>query len=236
MRLRLPTAWLAASASLCLANAAHAQTVVYDPSAYGKLIEQAQTALRQLDQLKAQVGEAQRLYDGFNQASGVNRIAQALSAPQLREVLPSADAFAAAARGDLAALGSIGARALEIRRAGDPYVPAAGDRGGAEVAASADRAARDQALGERVMAAGAERLKGLQTLQGALDGAPNARAVMDLSARLASEQAMIANDQARLQGLAIAQAAETQMAEAQAKAAARAASDARLQLYRRAFP
>lgn len=236
MRPRLICGLLATVACLGLASAAQAQTLVYDPSAYAKLLEQAQTTLRQLDQLKAQVAQAQRLYDGFNQASGVNRIAQALAAPELREVLPDAAAFAAAAHGDLAALGKIGALASDIRGAGASYAPAPHDPAGSALAQAGDRAARDLALGETVMSAGAERLKGLQALQGALDTAPNARAVMDLQARLSAEQAMIANDQTRLQGIAMAQAAEARLAQARDQQAARAASDARLQLYRSSFP
>ena len=56
------------------------------------------------------------------------------------------------------------------------------------------------------------RLTGLQQLQTSLSTPrPNARAVLDLQARIQVEQAMIANDQMRLQGLAMTQAAQTQV-------------------------
>ena len=72
---------------------------------------------------------------------------------------------------------------------------------------------------------GDQRLDGLETLRPALDTAPNARAVLDLRPALTAEQAMIQNEQMRLQGLAMAQAAEERL-EAQrrprtAEAAAR---------------
>ena len=67
--------------------------IVYDPTNYGKMIEQAETGLKQLQQLQSQVQQAQRLYDGFNQASGVNSLATLLESPQLRAVLPDAATF-----------------------------------------------------------------------------------------------------------------------------------------------
>jgi len=227
---------LALIAALSLAaGAARAQQIVYDPSAYGKLIEQAQTGLRQLEQLRAQVAEARRLYDGFNHNSGVNGLATPLSNPALRAILPDAAAFAAAANGDLAALGRIGALAGQIRSANRLFSPPADDPQGQALARAGDLAARDLALGEAVADAGAQRLAGLQQLQGALDTAPDARAVLDLQARLAAEQAMIANDQMRLQGIAIAQAAEARLARQRELERVAADNAARLKLYRESF-
>jgi type IV secretion system protein VirB5 len=77
------------------------------------------------------------------------------------------------------------------------------------------------------------RLEGLQQLASALDTAPNARAVMDLQARFAAEQAMIANDQMRLQGLAMAQDAETRLQAQRDRERAEAQAAARLELFRR---
>ena len=228
----------AAAAAIALtvaAGGARAQEIVYDPTAYGKLIEQAQTGLQQLERLKDQVTQAQRLYDGFNQASGVNSLATALSSPTLRAVLPDVSTFVNAAKGDLSALGQIGARAAQIRNANRLYASAPSDTGGQELESAGNRAARDLALGESVADAGAQRLAGLQQLQGALDTAPNARAVMDIQARLSAEQAMIANDQMRLQGLAMSQAAEARLARQREQERIAAENAARLKLYREGF-
>lgn len=193
------------------APAARAQQVVYDPTAVAKLIAQGQTALHQLEQLKAQVAQGKQLYDGFNTASGVNSIAAELATPALRAFLPDAQAYVAAAKGDLAALGSLGTAATAIRSANRLYTPPAGDVAGRELETSGNRAARDLAMGQQVASVSATRMSGLQELQSAIGAAGDARAVMDLQARLQAEQAMIANDQVRLQGLAMAQAAEDRM-------------------------
>lgn len=63
----------------------------------------------------------------------------------------------------------------------------------------------------------------------------NARAVLDLEARLAAEQALIQNEQVRLQGLALTQAAEARLEEQRAREQAEARRVARQQTYERAF-
>jgi type IV secretion system protein VirB5 len=227
-----------AAAALVLAASvepAHAQMAVYDGASYAKLIEQATTALSQLHQLETQVQQGQQLFQSLNQPSNVGAIASALEGPALRQLLPSVGALATAAQGDVAALGDIGARARAIRSASRLYTPPAGDMLGPDLEAAGMRAARDQALGEAVATGGAQRLAGLQTLQQAIDAAPNARAVLDLQARATTEQAMAANDQMRLQGLAMAQAAEDRLQAQRDRERAAAARDARMTLFEQAF-
>ncbi len=232
---RKPLAALCAAALLCAAAPAHAQIVVYDPTSYAKILQQAQTALTQLDQLKQQVAQGQQLLTSLNQISNVNALATSLEQPALRVFLPDAGAFVSAARGDLTALGAIGTRAQAIRSANRLYTPQPGDQAGADLAAAGNRAALNLATGEAVADAAAARLAGLKQLESALDTAPNARAVMDLQARIAAEQAMIANDEMRLRGLAMAQAAQEQMQTQRDREKAAADSDARLALYKAAF-
>ena len=233
MRPLLPIALAAALAFAGTPSAA--QMIVHDPVSYGSLIQQAQTALNQLNELKSQVGEARRLYDGFNTASGVNQLATALATPQLRAFVPDIDAYVAAAKGDLSALGDLAAKDTAIRKDQRLFTAPADDPLGQELERSGDRAARDLALGQQAASVGASRLKGLEQLTAALDTAPNARAVIDLQARIAAEQAMTANDQMRLQGLAIAQDAEARLQTQRDRERASAERGARMQLYKQAF-
>jgi type IV secretion system protein VirB5 len=214
---------------------ANAAVIVYDPSSYAKLLQETQTALNQLKQLEQQVAQGQQLLTSLNQISNVNALATTLSQPALRGFLPNADAFVTAAQGDLTALGALGAKAQAIRSANQLYTPPPGDAAGAELAAAGNRAALNLATGQSVGDAGASRLAGLQQLTSALDNAPNARAVLDLQARISAEQAMIANDQMRLQGLAMTQAAQQQIQAQRDRERAAAASQARLSLYQSGF-
>jgi type IV secretion system protein VirB5 len=209
--------------------------IVYDPVSYAKLIEQATTALDQLHRLETQVQQGEELLQSLNQASHVNSLAGALAAPALRQLIPGVGALVTAADGDVSALGDIGARAKAIRSGNRLYTPTPGDALGADLDAAGLRAARDQALGEAIATGGAQRLAGLQTLQQAIEAAPNARAVLDLQTRVVVEQAMIANDQMRLQGLAMAQAAEDRAHVQRDRERAAAARDARMALYQQAF-
>lgn len=231
-----PLVPLALAASLALATApASAQVIVHDPTSYASLIRQATTALDQLNELRNQLAEARKLYDGFNTASGAGGFARILSSPELRAFVPDVDKYVAAAKGDFSALGEIGRKAGEIRADARLYTARPDGTLGQELERQGDRAARDLALGQAAAAVGGARLKGLNELLGALDSAPNARAVLDLQARIAAEQAMSANDQMRLQGLAMAQDAEARLQLQRDRERAEAAADARLALFRRSF-
>jgi type IV secretion system protein VirB5 len=228
------TTALVGAASLC-GSAAHAQLAVYDAASYAKLIQQATTAVNQLNELKAQVTQGQQLFSSLNDASGVSKIASALGVPSLRSFLPDTSALSAVTKGDFSALGAIGAKADAIRAANRLWTAPADDPLGADLEASGQRAARDLALGQSVTDAGAQRLEGLKDLQAAIDTAPNARAVMDLQARATTEQAMIANDQMRLQGIAMAQAAEDRLRVQRDLERAKAESASRMAIYRSSF-
>ncbi|WP_369062171.1 type IV secretion system protein [Caulobacter sp. 73W] len=198
------------AAALTIGQPVQAAVIVHDPTAYAKLIEELRAAIDQLDTLKAQLAEGKRLHDSLNLRSAIDAVAPELSRSELRRALPELDALQQAASGKFEALGAIGDRARQIREARRKLAPAA-----AEATTSLERqgdlAARDLAVGEAAAQASADRLAGLQTLQAAIGKADSARAVADLQARISAEQALILNDQMRLQALAIAQAAEARM-------------------------
>lgn len=234
--MRKPLAVLVAITALTAPVAsARAQVMVYDAASYGSLVRQATTALDQLQQLKSQVAQTKSFYDGINTASQAATVAQSLNRPQLRVLAPDTDAFVAAAQGDLNLLGQLGQKAAALRARSKLFTPDPSDAAGLDLDRAGDRAARDLALSQQVGAISTARLLGLQELTGALDQAPNARAVMDLQARLTGEQAMIANDQLRLQGLAMTQDAEARLATQRDKERAKAARAARMKAYEEAF-
>lgn len=235
---------LAAASAAALwitAGAAQAQQIVHDPTSYAQLVREARTALDQLEQLREQVRQGQQLFDSLNDLSDVNALARELGLPEVRNSLPDFRSLRAAADGDLSALGALAARADAIRAETRLYTPPAGDVPEVDqyyreaLERSGARTARDLAVGEAVGAAADQRLAGLEALRQALDTAPNARAVMDLEARLSAEQALIQNEQVRLQGLALTQAAEARLEEQRARERAAAARDARLSAYRQAI-
>lgn len=209
MRARWPA--IAGAVALLAATPVQAQLAVYDATSYGKLLQQAQTALQQLRELQAQVQQSERLYESLNVNSKVNAIASQLGAPELRQFLPDVSTYSAA-QGQFGELGRMGARAQQIRAANRIYTPDGDASYHTESLEQAgDRAARDMALGESVADAGAQRLQGLEQLRHSLDGAGDARAVLDIQARISAETAMIQNDQMRLQGIAMVQQAQDRL-------------------------
>jgi type IV secretion system protein VirB5 len=241
VRARIPFAAAAAALVLAAAPTVQAQQIVHDPRALAQMIEEARTTLDQLRALQTQVEQGRQLFDSLNDLSGINALAGELGLPTVRNPLPDMRALRAAADGDLSALGDLADRADAIRRDTRLYTPPAGDLDPAEayyrdsLERAGARTARDLAIGEAVGGAADRRLEGLETLRSALDTAPNARAVLDLEARLAAEQAMIQNEQVRLQGLALTQAAEARLEEQRARERAEAARTARMDVYERAF-
>ncbi|MFK4056840.1 type IV secretion system protein [Brevundimonas sp. NPDC046655] len=228
----------AAAALLTAADGVRAQQIVHDPTSYAQLVREARTALDQLEQLREQVRQGRALFESLNDLSDVNRLASELGLPEVRNPLPDLRALRSAAEGDLSALGALAERADAIRAGTRVYAPPPGEVPETEryyheaLERAGARTARDLAVGEAVGQAADRRLEGLEALRRALDTAPNARAVMDLEARLAAEQALIQNEQVRLQGLALTQAAEARLEEQRARERAAVARDARLAAYR----
>ena len=226
-----------------LTGTAHAQMAVFDSANYAKLLQEAETGLNQLQQLEQQVQQGEQLVTqggqlltSLNQISNVNGLATVLEQPSLRSFLPDANAYVSASQGSsLTTLGVIGQAAQAIRTANQLYTAPSGNVAGAALMTSGNQVALNLATGQAVVQAGATRLAGLQQLETGLDTAANARAVLDLQARAQLEQAMIANDQMRIQGLAMTQAAQSQMQTQQNAERAAAASQARLTLYQSAF-
>ena len=214
---------------------AQAQTLVHDPRSLAQMVQDAKTAIEQLDSLKAQVQQGQELFASLNELSNVNAIAERLGLPEIRNPLPDMATLRSAADGDLSAHGELAQRADAIRRQTRVYTPDAPSAAADALERAGARTARDLAIGETVDRAATDRLEGLETLRRALDTAPNARAVMDLNARLAAEQALIQNEQVRLQGLALTQAAEARLEEQRARERIAAERSARMDAYRQAF-
>ena len=128
-----------------------------------------------------------------------------------------------------------GAVGRSDRRPAAMFTPDPSDGAGVDLDRAGDRVARDMAVSQQVEAIAAARLTGLQQLNAALDQAPNARAVMDLQTRLTAEQAMITNDQIRLQGLAMTQDAEARLATQREKERAKVARTSRMKVYQETF-
>jgi len=194
--------------------------IVSDPGAYIRFATELEELQRHYTKLQEQLNQGKQLYDDFNKLTNVNSLGDVLNNPALRRYLPAeVQDTGRLLNGSLSDLGSIGSRASSIRDANRLFTPATSGLSAVEqyyqdsLVKSGDRAARDIALGESAYRTAAQRQAGLDELRAALSNAKTAKEVMDLQARIDAEQALIANDQMQLQGLAMMQDAERRLAE-----------------------
>lgn len=212
--------------------AARAQGIpVIDTTSIAQQIEQVRQGVQQLESLKSQLTQAQQLYSSLNQISDIGDIATLLNNPTLRQYLPPKfsqlqGVFTANSADDYLNLASRASSLYDQNsvKPGDDYY-------NQELARIGTRSAGQSSLAQQIYDAANDRLSGLVQLQAKVsDGSNDARAVADLQARIQAEQALIANDQMRLQGLAMLQQAEMKMDDVRAEQARRDDSQKMLDL------
>lgn len=213
--MRLPLTILAATMAFTTAPAFAQGIPVYDSSTFMQTLSTVKNTLSMIEQGKEQLSEAKALFGAFNKATNVNGIATSLTQDAVRRWLPEdVRDISVLMREGPDGLGSLGTRATEIRGTGRVSLPAlAGNAsqsmidGRNRLDTIGDQAARDAALAETAYAATTKRTAGLEELRTALDGATDAKDVMDLQARIGVENAHIQNDTMQLQALAMRQSA-----------------------------
>ena len=187
----------------------------FDVSTYAQTLATVKNTLAAVEQAKAQVAEAQRLYASMNKLTNVNGIATVLNDSAVRNVLPAeARDMTKLMSGDLSSTGAVGDRAKTIL---DQYRVDVGlsssdaDQGyQAAIDRTNGQAATQAAIADTAYDVANQRTRGLEELRTSLDSATDAKEVMDLQARIAAESAHIANDQMKLQSIAMReQAAQT---------------------------
>lgn len=220
---------------VCVSAAgAPAAMIVHDPTNFAKLVEHAQTALAQLDELKAQVAQARKVVAALEEGADLGATTRALTTADMANALIGV-ADLGGLSGEAEALGDLHERAADIRRRARVHRPDPENPHSAALEQAGARIARDLAIAEAVSRALEDRDKALEDLLKAGASAQSARAVLDVQAQAQVASARLANDQLRLTALqwgAQIQAAQEQQQQAEAAALARAE---RLALFRATF-
>lgn len=211
--------WIApvAIAAVLSASPASAQ-IVFDPSVFARQLDQLIELKKQVDMLTSQLkvaqdqlSEAKRLYDSFNKLTNANDIGALLNTPQFRKVLPQQFA-------DIERLVA-GQGGGNFASAIDQYLTQnrayAGNGANSYYQSELDRIARQagakHSLGQAVYDTASQRIDALEELRKRVSSASDVKEVLDLSARLQAEQALLQNDVLRMQGLAMIQEARVDM-------------------------
>lgn len=195
-----------------------AAQVVFDPSVFARQLDQLIEMKKQVDTLTSQLqvardqlSEAKRLYDSVNKLTNANDIGALLNTPQFRKSLPQQ--FSEIEK--LVAGQGSGSFASAI----DSYLTQnrayAGKSANSYYQSELDRIAREtgakHSLGQAVYDTASQRIDALEELRRRVSSASDAKEVLDLSARLQAEQALLQNDVLRMQGLAMIQQARGDM-------------------------
>jgi type IV secretion system protein VirB5 len=210
--------WVVVLAGLLAVPPAHAAMAVIDVSAIRQLVQQVTTLRDQLANAREQLRQAQQSHAAMTGARGMEQLGGGLTRnylppdwTALAEVLTDTSATYRALSRELVALerGNAVLSAAEVGRL-TPQARASVEEGRRAGAAS-------QVLAREALETTSRRFATVQSLIDAIGTAQDPKAVMDLSARIQAEQAMLANEQTKLEVLFQALAAEREVRVNQAR-------------------
>lgn len=206
---------------------------VHDSASLVQQINAVRQALQIVAQGKAQIAEAQKLYQDLNKLTDIPRLAEQLKSDALRELDISGGSLQGFGNGNLDVVGAGRAKADAVYR---DLLKQLGLSGSEQSRAAFDLNARNigiqAGLAENVGNAVTSRGEGLGQLRSRLAAASTAKEVADLTARLGLESAAMQNDQLRLQAIALQQQALERARAAAGQAALAQKLDAASRYYR----
>jgi type IV secretion system protein VirB5 len=181
---------------------AHAQFAVIDVASLGQLVQEYQTLQQELSTARSQLSQAQSEYAAITGSRGM----QNLLSGTVRNYLPGSWTQLSAVMGGSS--GSFPALASDVTAlvsANAVLTPAQVARLSpteqSELAAARQSAALLAATSHAALANSSDRFASLQQFIGALGGASDQKAALDLNARIAAEQGMLQNEATKLQVL-----------------------------------
>jgi type IV secretion system protein VirB5 len=160
------------------------------------------------------------MLSSLKQLTDVNSLATSLISSAERNILPSSTMNAATLlSGNVASLGSLGPQVQQFQSRFALTVNNPADQAYATALQNATGlAATNAALGSSTLTIAQQRTEGLEQLRTALDSAQDPKQVMDLSARIAVEQAHLQNDELKLKSIEMTEQGQAALGLAQANA------------------
>ncbi len=180
--------------------AARAQWAVIDNAAILQLVQQVQTLQQELQTTRDQLLQARQTFLSTTGDRGMERLLSGSVRNYLPVDWPQVQALVTASGGSYAALatqvrGIISANAVLTAQ----RLSSLSADGQQEITAARQAAALQQTLTQQALAAASNRFAALQSLIGAIPGAADQKAVLDLQARMSAELAMLQNEQTKVQ-------------------------------------
>ena len=188
-------------ALLAVTPAAHAQWAVVDVGAIAQLLQQVQLLEQEINTAQGELATTQQTFRSMTGGRGM----ELLLAGAVRNYLPTSSgdlqSLLAGNRGGWAALAgamqaTIGQNAVLTAQQLAQLAPAT-----AYLQAVRRTTALAQAIDAAALSNSSSRFASLDQLIGAIGGASDQKAILDLGARIAAEQTMVANEQTKLEVL-----------------------------------
>lgn len=205
----------AGAAALTLVGAmtapAHALDIVYDPSNYAQAVQQVTQLTQQLTVMQQQYQQLMQTYQAIAHLpqNALNDLGRQLNVNQFRNALPAqSGVLGAVMSGQGLGPGSLGEAAQAYLNQNRIHAPTAGDFQATEMQRNASSVAGTQAMASELYQSAANRITVLQGFESQLANAADTKAVADLQARIAAEQAYIQAQQVQAQSLAMWQASQ----------------------------
>lgn len=202
---------LMGSALLFTAQLSHAQFAVIDVAAVAKMIEQVKTMSDQLATARNQLTQAQRTLEAMRGGRGMERLLEGTVRNYLPPSWTELERAVDSASGQYQQLSVQFQQLVQASAVLSPQVLAglsASDRAALEEARRA--AAMMQVSTRAALTASSDRFASLQQLVNAIPSAADQKGILDLQARIAVEQGMLANEQTKLYVLTQAAQADEQ--------------------------
>lgn len=184
------------------ARPAHAQFAVIDVASLGQLIQEVQWLEQQVQTARSQLSQAQSEYAALTGSRGMEQLLSGTVRnylptdwTQISQVLGGSSGSYPALASQLSALVTANAILTSTQ------VSALTASQQAQLLAARQSPALLQALSRMALSNSSDRFTTLQQLITALSSATDPKGSLDLSARIAAEQAMLQNESTKLQGL-----------------------------------
>jgi type IV secretion system protein VirB5 len=188
----------------------HAQWAVIDVGAIAQLVEQIATMYQQLETARSTLRQAELQYRATTGGRGMERLLSGTDRNYLPANWAQLEAAMRRADGTYRALGAQLQSVLNDNALlSDERVAALSPIERQQLEAARRSAALFQATSRQALETTSGRFASLQQLVDAIPSAPDQKAILDLQARIAAEQAMLVNEQTKLNVLRqVAQAEE----------------------------
>ncbi|HEY6484347.1 MAG TPA: type IV secretion system protein [Steroidobacteraceae bacterium] len=188
---------------LCAAPVAHAQFAVIDVGAIAQLVQQAQTLGQQLTTTGNQLTLAQSELASMSGGRGMERLLGGTTRNYLPSDWPTLQSAMQGGAGGFGALSSgilVSTQSNAVLSAQQlAGLPTAVQQ---QIQAARELTALSQNVSRQALSMTSRRFASLQQLIDAIPSAADQKGVLDLQARVAAENAMLQNEQTKLQSLA----------------------------------